>query len=174
MIRDLVKMANGYSKVLANALERSNSSYNLDFGNYITVMSGCGLLFDTNARVFEREIKDDMVHISTSFYPCNGYVAVDRPSLESFLVKGEHKEVFNKIIELLKEYEDYPLLDEDSYYEEKDKLIEKEASSLIEDGVATEEERDTLEEWLLDNSCEVYGFLDYSTNDLQAYLKEYK
>ncbi|WP_288646235.1 hypothetical protein [uncultured Pediococcus sp.] len=160
-------------EVLADALRKNNSEYNLEFGTYLSVMSGCGLMFDTNAAVIKRELKDS-VFVSKSCYPCNGAVDIERETLELFLERGEHKDVFAKIVEILEEYEDYPLLDEDFYYEQRDKLIEEEASSLIGDGVATEEERDTVEDWLFDNSHEIYGFLDYSTNDLQAYLKEYK
>lgn len=172
---NLLERVKERSKVLADAIWRSNSYFELESEELISVMRGCELMFDCNAAVIKRELgelDDDILYVYPSCYPCNGTVSVEREALKSFLENGSHKEVFDKLIGLLEEYNEYPLLDEDDYYENLlSSLIEETTDSIIEDGEATEDERETVREWLFENATEIYGFLDYSTDRFKAYLE---
>ena len=205
--RNLLKKVEDYSTVLADALRKNNR---IDTASSaLSVMSGSGLVFDTNADYMHREVNknyhsvmcSDLLDICHSYYH-HGFIDIWKGDLEEFLNDRElienhsidelrklpefedegdlnlklscyrtSKDAFDRLVEILEEYERYPILDDESYSDAYWNMVDDTVNELVEDGIITDDERELAMDWLCCNAVEIDAYLDYSTDELKAYIE---
>lgn len=82
------------------------------------------------------------------------------------------KDAFDRLVEILEEYERYPILDDESYCNAYWNLVDDTVDELVKDDTITDDERELAMDWLCCNASNIDDFLDYSTDDLKAYIEE--